>query len=96
MVNTDVRGVVKSIFIHDFTKTIVNFGVNLLWFCLNICIILTGGVEVVFGNSRLCYKDKHISVSLYLQNNSSSDSVINTLLLTLLILVCKKYTLGIY
>ena len=29
MVNTDVRGVVKSIFIHDFAKTIVNFGGSL-------------------------------------------------------------------
>lgn len=39
----------KSIFIHDFAKTIVNFSVGLLWFCLNICIILTGGVEAVLS-----------------------------------------------
>ena len=57
--------------------------------------MLTGGVEVIFGNSRLCYKGKRLFVLPYLQNNSSSDSVINTLLLTLLILVCKKYTLSI-
>ena len=54
--------------------------------------MLAGGVEVVFVNSRLCYKGKCIFVSPYLQNNSCSGSVINTLLLTLFIVVCKKYT----
>lgn len=54
--------------------------------------MLAGGVEIVFVNSRLYYKGKCIFVSPYLQNNSCSGSVINTLLLTLFIVVCKKYT----